>query len=257
MELAGKVAIVVGASQGIGRAYALALARAGATVVATARNVGSLPERGTLAEVVQAGKGEPGNIIALGCDAEVEGDVIRLVETTLANFGRIDILVNNAAIYPHYDALAIDTGEWDRNMRVNVRGPYLLMRHVVPHMKAQGAGSIVNITSKSAVTSARGTAGHVDLMLYGVTKAALDRMTTWFAEELQPFGIAVNGLSPGAVLTDTWRSIAPADAAAAEASGRGKRPVPEVMGPALVWLAGQTVLTGRLLHTDEFRNSWP
>ncbi len=261
MELKGKVALVIGASQGIGRAYALALARAGADVVATARGVGAgtPPARGTLAEVVQAGRGEAGKILALGCDVEREDEIVRLVQTAVANFGRIDILVNNAAIYPHYEMLDVGIEDWDMNMRVNVRGPYLVMRHVVPHMKARGSGSIINITSRAALPTVRDTPAHKDLMLYGVTKAALDRMTTFFAEELKPTGIAVNGLSPGGVLTDTWRRVAPEDYAAAEKSGKGKRPVPEVMGPALVYLAGQTAqtMTGQIVHTDEFRKSWP
>src|SRR5262249_28824893 len=145
MELDGKVAIVVGASRGIGQAYARALARAGATVVAAARTVdapvavaaaavdkrrqlsGALP--GTLHEVVAAIRAEGGTALAVKCDVLVEEDVRRLVERTLAEFGRVDILVNNAAVFPRYETLSVPLEDWDYNLAVNVRGPYLTMRH--------------------------------------------------------------------------------------------------------------------------------
>jgi 7-alpha-hydroxysteroid dehydrogenase len=263
MDLSGKVAIVTGASAGIGRAYALALAGAGATVVAAARTLGTAgedpPARNTLAEVVQAARGLPGRIYAQPCDMEVEADVARMVQQAAANFGRLDILVNNAAIYPRYDAFEADAEQFDRYMRINVRGPYLAIRSAAPLMIRQGAGSIVNMTSASAQPVPRDHPAHERLMVYGLTKAALNRLTSYMAEELRPHGVAVNGLSPGAVLTDAWAVADLAGMEAAKASGWGKPPTPEVMGPALVHLAGQTAetLTGQILHTDEFGKSWP
>ena len=126
-------------------------------------------------------------------------------------------------------------------------------------LRASGVGSIVNITSLAALPTARDTPAHTDLMLYGVTKAALDRLTTYFAAELKPYGIAVNGLSPGGVLTETWKRVAPEDYAEAERTGKARRPVPEDMGPALICLAGQTAdtITGRILHTNDFGTAWP
>jgi NAD(P)-dependent dehydrogenase (short-subunit alcohol dehydrogenase family) len=262
MKLQGKVAIVTGGSAGIGRAYALALAGEGATVVATARTLGRLdgePERNTLAEVVRAGRGLPGRIYAHACDLQVEAEVARLIDQTVANFGSLDILVNNAGIYPHYDTLATDAAAWDLNMRVNVQGPYLTMRYAAPHMMRQRSGSIINLTSSSAKGSTKGHPGHEGLMLYGVTKAALNRLTTFMAEDLKEYGVAVNALSPGAVLTDTWIAVDPAASTEAKASGWGKPATPEVMGPALLHLAQQTseTITGQILHTDEFGKSWP
>jgi NAD(P)-dependent dehydrogenase (short-subunit alcohol dehydrogenase family) len=263
MELNGKVAIITGASAGIGRAYALAFAAAGATVVAAARSVGKLEDgvapRGTLSEVVQAAKGLPGRVYAQICDVEKEADVARMMDETAANFGRIDVLVNNAGVYPHYDTLQITTDEWDWNMRVNVRGPYLTMRHAAPYMIRQKSGSMINLTSASANPTPRGHAGHDELGLYGVTKAALNRLTTYMAEELKPHGIAVNAISPGGVLTDTWAKVDPAAFAAAKESGGGKPATPEVMGPALIYLAQQTAetMTGQIVHTDTFRKTWP
>jgi NAD(P)-dependent dehydrogenase (short-subunit alcohol dehydrogenase family) len=263
VELEGKVAIVTGASAGIGRAYALALAGAGATVVAAARSLGRAEDgvapRGTLAEVVRAAQGLPGRVYAQVCDIEREADIARLMEQAAANFGRIDVLVNNAAIYPHYDTLGLTPDEWDLNMRVNVRGPYLAIRHAAPQMMRQGAGSIVNLTSLSALPTPRGSAAHEGLMVYGVSKAAVNRLTTYMAEELKPHGIAVNGLSPGGVLTDTWARVDPAAFAAAKETATGKPATPEVMGPALIYLAQQTAqtMTGQIVHTDQFRKSWP
>jgi NAD(P)-dependent dehydrogenase (short-subunit alcohol dehydrogenase family) len=263
MELNGKVAIVTGASAGTGRAYALALAGAGATVIAAARSLGRFdgetPQRNTLAEVVQAGDGLTGRIYAQACDLEVEADIARMTEQAVANFGRIDILVNNAGIYPHYPPLAITTAEWDLNMRVNIRGPYLTIRHAAPHMIRQRSGSIINLASGSAEFRPKGHLAHDNLLAYGVSKAGLNRLTTYMAEELKPHAIAVNALSPGAVVTDTFVTSLPDEVESVTESGWGKPPTAEVMGPALLYLARQTAetLTGQILHTDEFRKSWP
>jgi 3-oxoacyl-[acyl-carrier protein] reductase len=263
MEFKGKVAIITGASAGIGRAYSLALAQQGATVIAVARTLGNLeggaPARNTLAEVVQAGEGLPGRIYAHVCDLGVEADIKRLADQTVANFGRIDALVNNAGIYPHYDTFAITEDEWRLNMDINVRAPYLTTKYCAPYMVRQKSGSIINLTSASAQFWEKGHPGHDDLLLYCVTKAALNRMSTFLSEDLKEHGVAVNALSPGAVLTDTWRSVDPKATDEAEASGWGKPCTPEVMGPAMLHLAKQTSagITGQILHTDEYRKSWP
>jgi NAD(P)-dependent dehydrogenase (short-subunit alcohol dehydrogenase family) len=261
MEMQGKVAIVTGASAGIGRAYSLALAGAGATVVAVARTLGrpDAPARNTLAEVVQAGEGLPGRIYAHAANLEVESDIARLADQTAANFGRIDVLINNAGVYPHYDTFAITEAEWNMNQDINVRAPYLTMKYVAPHMIRQKSGSIINMTSASAQFWPKGHPGHEELLLYCITKAALNRMSTFMAEELREHGVAVNALSPGAVLTDTWIAVDPKATDEAAASGWGKPCTPEVMGPAMLHLAQQNAsgITGQILHNDEYRKSWP
>jgi len=262
VNLEGKVIIVIGASYGIGRAYAHALAAEGATVVAAARSLGKIengkPQKDTLVETIETGKDLPGSIHAKSCDVLVEADVVRLVDETVAEFGRVDMLVNNAAIYSHHDTFEIDQPTWDQHMNVNLRGPYFAMREVSRHMKRQKSGSIVNITSAMAGSSVKGHAGHDDMLLYGITKAALNRMTHFFSEELKEYGIAVNALSPGAVDTETWnRHDAPA-VADFKAQGLVRPCTPEALGAPVVSLASHTAesLTGQTLHIAEHGKSW-
>lgn len=151
MDLNGKIAIVTGASAGIGRAYALALATAGVTVIAEARRLGGSanesPDANTLATLVKESETLSGRIHAQVCDVAIEADIARLVEHTFVNFGRIDVLVNNAAAFLQANALEIDCDAWDQLMATNVRGPYLAIREVGPHMKRRRSGSIINITA--------------------------------------------------------------------------------------------------------------
>jgi 2-deoxy-D-gluconate 3-dehydrogenase len=257
VDLSGKVAIVTGASAGIGRAYALALAGAGATVVAAARRLGGgedeAPDANTLATVVTASEKLPGRIHAQVCDLELEADVVRLVDQTAVNFGRIDVLVNNAAALWKFDSLKISGEAWDRVMATNVRGPYVAIRQAAPHMIRQRSGSIINITA--LVGSLTPKSNYPGFLIYGVSKAALNRLSYFMAAELKPYGIAVNCLSPGVVASESALKSNPQVAQA----GTHKPATPEVLGPALLYLAQQTAetLTGQMLHTDEFQKSWP
>jgi NAD(P)-dependent dehydrogenase (short-subunit alcohol dehydrogenase family) len=257
MELSGKVAIVTGASAGIGRAYALALAGAGATVVAAARRLGGAedeaPDANTLATVVKASEKLPGRIHAQVCDVALEADVVRLVDQTAINFGRIDVLVNNAAFILKADPLTFSGESWDRVMATNVRGPYVAIRQAAPHMMRQRSGSIINITA--LVGSLTPKSNYPGFLSYGISKAGLNRLSYFMAAELKPYGIAVNCLSPGVVASESALKANPQ----AATSGTHKPATPEVLGPALLYLAQQTAetLTGQMLHTDEFRKSWP
>jgi NAD(P)-dependent dehydrogenase (short-subunit alcohol dehydrogenase family) len=257
MDLSGKVAIVTGASGGIGRAYALALAAAGADVVAAARTLHGQAE-GTLGEVVAYARDLPGRVVAQQCDVTDVSDVRRLVDVALEQLGRLDVVVNNAGIYPHHPSLEVTEDQWSATLKVNVLAPYAVVRAAVPYMIGKNSGSIVNITSLAASHTAAAYPNHGHLLTYAVSKAALDRMTTYLALDLAPHGIAINALSPGAVLTRTFRSVDPEVANMALVSGWGKEPTPEVMGPPVVWLAAQTAdsLTGNILHHDEFGRSW-
>lgn len=244
-DLAGKVAIVSGASRGIGRTYALALAEAGAQVVALARTLDGDPSKaGALAEVVATARAAGGNLVAHACDIGDEASIVRAVERTVADHGGVDILLNNA-IWPirGFDALKVTLEEWAVTFRLNVGGAYVFMREVVPHMIARGGGSIINMTTASAQSSQPGTTNH-GYPAYAVTKAGLERLTTYFAAEFEDRNIAVNAISPGNV---------------SRYMRGGREPDRRFWGTPILHLAQarpRDGLTGQVLHTYEFGRAW-
>lgn len=268
-ELSGKVAIVTGAAQGLGRAYALALSQAGATVVASSRSMGNPdpgnpPGEASLARTVRIGKELGCPVHAAICDVGSEEQINRTVEETIGNCGRIDIVVNNAATYPlhfdpkYVDPLIWDADIWNRYFSINVLGPYYMMRAVASTMKAQNSGSIVNVSSTSATLMdlAPGDVAHMRMMGYATTKAALIRLSNYFAVELSPWNIAVNSICPGTVITGAWGSVPADQVEAARTSGTATDASPEAVGPYIVHLAKQTAqgITGRFLETVNFPN---
>ncbi len=187
MELAGKVALVTGASRGVGRAIAIALARAGMDVACAARATDDAPLKlpGTIDATVREIEGLGRHSLAVCTNLAVDADVERMIQLTHEHFGRIDVLINNAAITFPGD-LNVPMRRYDLMMNVNVRAPLLAMRAVAPHMTAQGGGTIVNISSAAGLHVFPG------LMVYGISKAALERLSIDVAQQLQPHGIAVN-----------------------------------------------------------------
>jgi citronellol/citronellal dehydrogenase len=186
-DLDGKVALVTGASRGVGAATAVALAEAGCHVACAARSTRDHPQRttGTLEETVErveatgrAGLAVPTN---LAVDAEVEA----MVDAAVGHFGRLDVLVNNAAITFIGD-LDIPLHRFDLVMQVNTRAPLIALRRAVPAMRAAGGGAVVNVSSVAALYP------HPSLMAYGMSKIALERMTVDAASQLAGAGIAVN-----------------------------------------------------------------
>ena len=193
-RLAGKVAIVTGGAVGIGRHYSQALAAEGARVM-----IADIEDGKPLAEEIAARHGT-NSVASAVADVTDEQAVKNLVAQTIARFGRIDILVNNAALYAkltprNYDEWDIET--WDRVMAVNVRGSWLMVRHVAPHMIAQKSGRIVNIAS---TTPYKGTP---HLLPYATSKGAILALTRALSRELGAHGIAVNSLAPGYTLSET------------------------------------------------------
>jgi NAD(P)-dependent dehydrogenase (short-subunit alcohol dehydrogenase family) len=252
MSLRNRVVLLTGASRGLGAAYVRAFATAGAIVVATARSFNDAAQSSEPAD-------DDGQVVRWHCDVGDEGEIQSVVARTMAEFGQVDVLVNNAGVYPHYDTLNVPSAAWDDMMRVNVRGAYLMMREVVPHMRERRSGAVVTLSSGSALHTVRGSPGHDGLFPYGVSKAAIDRMTDYLGEELAPDGVAVNALRPGGVLTGGWQAADPAAYADAVRTGRGQPCSPEVVGPPMLFLAEQTpdTMTGRVVNAREFRVTWP
>ena len=189
MELRGAVALVTGASRGVGRAIAVALAHAGADVACAARATDARPLRlpGTIDATVREVEALGRRALAVPTDLSLPADVEDMVARTVAHFGRLDVLVNNAAItFPGDSALPMK--RWDLVMEVNLRAPLLAIRAALPGMTARRRGAILNVSSGAAVMAIPG------LLVYGVSKAGLERLTTGLAEELRAHDIAVNCL---------------------------------------------------------------
>lgn len=256
MSLTGKVAIVTGASRGIGKAYCQALAAEGATVVAAARTEtpGRLP--GTIHETVELITQQGGNAVAMPCDlASVEGPVL-LVRETVTRFGRVDILVNNAARIEHRPLPEISVRSWDASFAVNVRAPFLTIQTALPVMQAQKSGHIVNLDSGAARRNTRTEAlGGLQLM-YAATKASLARITTYLADDYIADGVAIMSLSPGGVVTELLETLLPPEKRAPDSLW--KPCTPEVVGPPLLWLVQQpaAAVAGGMYHADLFGVEW-
>lgn len=189
-DLTGKVAIVTGASKGIGEVMALALGKAGAKVVLSSRKQDALDERA--AAFREAGI----EVLPLAANTGKGEDLQKLVDQTLETFGRIDILVNNAATNPVFGGVE-DVEEWayDKIMEVNVKGPFLLSKMVLPTMQKQESGVIINISSIG------GLSPEPNLGIYSVSKAALISLTKVMAKEWGKHGIRVNAICPGFIKT--------------------------------------------------------
>ena len=248
MKLQDRVAIVTGASRGIGKAIALRFAREGASVVIAARSDTPHPRLpGTIHQTVEEIEQAGGRALALRCDVRDESEVEALAARTLESFGGIDMLVNNAAATYPASGMEIPLKRWDVILDVNLRGPLLCTRAVAPTMLARGGGSILNITSGAGDQDFRRYRGRLPSLAYGVSKAALNRMTVGFAREFEDRGISVNALMPASMVwTEGAEAFFGSEAAGEEAVG------PENMVEASLHLVRQTPesLTG-WVGTDE------
>ena len=203
-KLEGKVAIVTGASRGIGREIALLFGKEGAQVVVAARTTeeGAHQLAGSIAGTAQEIRDAGGEAIAVRCDVSRLEDIEQLVETTHREFGPVDVLVNDAALTYFIPVNDFPLRRWQKMIEVDLTGPFLLVQAVLPDMIAAGRGHIVNISSGAAIHPAgppyeiEGRGGTV----YGMVKAGLERFTTGLAQELYDQGIAVNAVSPSSVV---------------------------------------------------------
>jgi NAD(P)-dependent dehydrogenase (short-subunit alcohol dehydrogenase family) len=250
MRLKDKVAIVTGAAKGLGRVFAIGLAKEGAKIMAvTRKDLDNLDK--TVKEIEKLG----GVAKSLQADVSIEKDAIRIAEETMKAFGRIDILVNCAAIY---DGLVrksfteIDPKEWDQVMAVNVKGPWLCTRAVFPHMKQQGKGKIVNLSSEVFFTGSHGFIHYVS------SKGGVIGLTRALAIELGPHNITINAVAPGFTDTEASRSIADVTKYDVSKTPLKRLEQPNDLLGAVIFLAsdesdfitGQTLLVngGRAMH---------
>ena len=201
-KLEGKVALITGASRGIGQGIAEEFAREGAKVVCAARTLheGDHMLAGSLDRTVNRIRELGGDAIAVTADVSKEDDCNRMAEEAKAAFGPVDILINNAALNYYIPIVDYPASRWMRAFAVNVHGPFMLSRAVLPDMIAKRSGAIVNISSVGAIGPGRGPypgAKATGGVMYGASKAALERFTQGLAQEVYGYGVTVACYSPG------------------------------------------------------------
>ncbi len=247
MKLKDKVAIITGGGQGIGKEYALGFAREGAKVVIAEIKLENAQQ------VVTEIESKGGKALALRTDVTSEADAQEVVAKTIAAFGRIDALVNNAAIYYGKEMKPfefISEKEWDASMAVNVKGLFIMSKAVMPRMKEQKSGSIINISSGTWLV------GIPYLLDYVTSKAAVVGFTRALAREIGEHGIRVNAISPGFTMTEASKTMkgAPPEMARilAEQTSLKRSQQPEDLVGACVFLASDDAnfITGQLLNVD-------
>ncbi|MFF3371799.1 SDR family NAD(P)-dependent oxidoreductase [Streptomyces sp. NPDC002680] len=241
-SLKGKVAFVAGASRGIGRTVAVALAEAGASVAVAARSeqAGRLP--GTIHSVADGITEAGGRALPVPCDVSSEESVEAAVAATVAEFGGIDILIANAGVLWLGPVESTPLKRWQLCLDVNLTGVFLVTKAVIPYVRERGGGSLIAVTTSGVGMTDRGANA------YWVSKAAVERLYLGLATDLRADNIAVNCLAPSRiVLTEGWQ---------AAGGGREIPPEmvepPEAMGRAAVLLAGQDAsgITGTVQRSE-------
>jgi NAD(P)-dependent dehydrogenase (short-subunit alcohol dehydrogenase family) len=252
MRLAGRTAIVTGGAKGIGRHYSHALAAEGAEVM-----IADIADGSSVAADIAAKTGR-NSTASMTFDVSREDQCKALVEKTLERFGKIDILVNNAALYaplPTLKVTDIDVELWDQVMAINIRGPFLMVKHVAPHMIKRGYGKIINIGSG---TVARGIP---EFSHYVTSKGAVTAFTRAISRELGEHGICVNTLAPGYTLSDTGLTnaehVARSRTQAVQRRAIKRDEHPEDLLGTLIFLSSKDsdFMTGQVLAVDGGTNN--
>ncbi|MBW3560945.1 MAG: 3-oxoacyl-ACP reductase FabG [Actinobacteria bacterium] len=248
----GRVALVTGASSGIGRATALRLARAGCAV-----GINHLRDHKAAEQVVRSIASAGGDAVAVEGDVSEEGQVRQVVDHVSDRLGPIEVLVNNAGIFPWTDWEEISVDEWDRVMAVNARGPFLMARACVPGMRDRGWGRVISMSSATYLT------GSEHLMHYAASKAAVVGFTRSLARAVGDDGITANAVTTGKTLTAglrRWFEDGTLDHDAARRS-RALQPIkrftePDDVAAMIAFLASEEAdfITGQLLNVDGGRN---
>jgi len=195
--LSGKVALITGGGTGIGQAVAVALAKQGTRVVICGRRQTPLDETVNLIEEAMGGNTHPGErVLTVQADVSDQSQVDQLIQATIDAFGTVDILVNNAGIDGGDQIHQHDVSDWDRVLAINLRGPFLMCRAVLPSMRSKQSGHIINISSESGVEYYEADGA------YGVSKHALNALGEYIQRENQDLGIRVDTVCPGMVVTE-------------------------------------------------------
>lgn len=244
--LEGQVAIITGASRGIGRAISLELAELGANIVAVARSTDSAPSRvpGTVEETARQVEASGRRALAVAADVTSLAEVEAMVDRALGCFGHVDILVNNAAYMYRAPFWRTPLSRWELVLNVNLRGPVICIQALMPHMLKRRSGRILNISSGAA------TMLLPEMVSYSVSKAALETLTRGLASELRDYGVSVNALRiETAVATEGAMFLNPG----ADFSGWE---TPQAVAEAAAWMLCQPAsYTGRVATIAEVRDS--
>ena len=241
-RLADKVALITGASRGIGRATALAFAREGATVVVNYVSRADAAE--AVVREIEAGGGQA---IAVQADVSRRPEVDAMVARALDRFGRVDVLINNAGVGARASTLTMTEADLDRVMAVNVKGVISCVQAVAPGMIERRYGRIVNVSSVAGLGTSL-----AETTPYAASKAALVGLTKRFALDLGPHGITVNTVCPGSIRTDMTRGDTAHAALMAEKAILGRQGEPEEVAAALLFLASDeaSFITAQVLSVD-------
>jgi 3-oxoacyl-[acyl-carrier protein] reductase len=240
-ELAGRVAIVTGSGRNIGRAIALALANGGAAVVVNGR-----ANRSEVDSVVAELESSGGKALAIMADVADEAAVQRMMERTAQQFGRIDILVNNAAIRPEKPLKSLTLSDWRAVHSVILEGAFFTVKAALPHLEKSGSGAVINIGGMTAYTGAKDRAHVV------AAKAGLIGFTKALAHDLAGAGITVNCVAPGLIDTVRAAGAKPPQHHQSSKSLAGPFGSPEDIAAAVRFLAGPSAryITGQTFHVN-------
>lgn len=236
--LVGKTAIVTGGGTGIGHGVAIALAREGLNIMLSGRRVAPLEE--TVTRIREQG----GRARYFQGDVADENEVQKLVELTLSAYQSIDVLINNAGISGGSPIHEHSIEEWDNIMAVNLRGPFLMMRAVLPHMRRQRSGQIINISSESGLSYYSGDGA------YGVGKHALNALAEYVQRENQEFNIRINTICPGMVVSEMTYELTGLDLA--------KCLMPDDIAELVIWLLSRrpNIKIGTPILIQTMENPW-
>ena len=242
IDLGGRRALVTGASRGIGRCIALAVAQAGGAVAVHYQNKKEAAAR-VVAEIEAVG----GDAFACAANVQLPSEVKRLVDACVARWGGLDIMVCNAGIWKGSLVEEMTEEQWDEMLDVNLKGMYLVTHYAVPHLKSSTVGAIVNIASTAGQ---RGEAGHAH---YAASKGGMIAWTKSLAPELAPFGVRVNCVAPGWVHTDMAAAALKADGESINADiPLGRAGEPEEIAAVVCFMASDlaSYMTGEIVNVN-------